>query len=247
MVKLTVTTGTPGAIQQIIAPTPYLSSGGTRPIEVFPVAPGQVVRLWSPLERSADFWNGRILFDNRPAAVLSAQGGQVEIQMPWDVPVGFRSFRLDVPSGDSPFEQNQGVYVNSAVPVLPLGLAMVLGDFSGLVTTPPSPGDIVHFYMTGLGAVSGSPPLGRPAPADVLFPLQGTLTCLFLPQTTPAQTIFAGLAPGMIGIYQIDFRMPADPNPAPINGIACTLNQAVGQWRFAYCVGQNCGSEIHYP
>jgi uncharacterized protein (TIGR03437 family) len=253
MVRVEVTGGTPGAIEQIIAPTPYLSGAIPR-IEIPLFAPGNVLQLWGVLDRPADFWNGSILVDGRPAAILAAGGGEVEIQVPWDVSTGTESFRLKLPSEGSPFEQNQQVWVNSAIPVFPdayngfLGLKFVRGDWSDLLTAQPGPGDLVHLYMTGLGAVSGSPPLGQPASVTQLFPLQGTLTCRFLPVTSPARTLFVGLAPGMIGVYQIDFRMPDDLPTTPLNGIACTLNQLpYGDWQFATCRGENCLAGVSYP
>ena len=253
IVKVAVAGSMPGMIDEIIAPTPYLSAGAPR-IFIPPVAPGTILRLWGALDRPADFWNGGILFGGRPAAVLAASGGEVDVQVPWDAPVGAPGFQLKVPSQGSPFEQNQQVYVNSAIPTFLgdyegfLGLKFVRGDWRGLLTTQPGPGDLVHLYMTGLGAVSGSPPLGQPAPVTQLFPLQGTLTCLFLPVTSPAQTLFAGLAPGTLGIYQIDFRMPDDLPATPLNGIACILRQLpYGDWQFAYCIGENCLAGVSYP
>ena len=253
MVKVFVEPGLPFSTAEMIAPTPYLSSAGSRPIEVFPVAPGEVLRLWGP-DVPTKPWDGLILVDGHPAAILATSGSSVDMQVPWDVSLGLRPFRLNIQPGNSAFEQNQMVYINSAVPSFLgtsggfLGLAIVLGDFSALLTAAPAPGDIVHVYMAGLGAVSGSPPLGQPAPTDRLFPLQGTLECVFVPQATPAQTLFVGLAPKMLGIYQVDFRMPSELAPGAINGIACTLNQQpYGLWRFAYCLGQNCLAAVHYP
>src|SRR5260370_37182301 len=92
-------------------------------------------------------------------------------------------------------------------------------DFSGLVTTQPQPGDIVIAYMTGLGPVQGQPQTGVPTPVGVPMPLDGQITCTFLvqqtsplvplPQQSAAETLFAGLAPSLIRIYQVSFRMPA--------------------------------------
>jgi hypothetical protein len=43
----------------------------------------------------------------------------------------------------------------------------------------------------------------------------------FLPQQQPAELLFAGIAPGMFGIYQTAFRIPA--GATPLTGIECTL------------------------
>jgi uncharacterized protein (TIGR03437 family) len=63
-------------------------------------------------------------------------------------------------------------------------------------------------------------------------PVVGTFTCQFAPQQQPAETLFAGLAPGTIGIYQVAFRMPADAG-APITGLSCRLSTPWGSAAFA--------------
>jgi uncharacterized protein (TIGR03437 family) len=102
-------------------------------------------------------------------------------------------------------------------------IEIIKGDWSGFQTTQPHAGDIVYLYMTGLGPVSGPVHTGIPAPLDIVEPLQSPLTCTFTPQTTPAQTLFAGLAPGLVGIYQVAFRIPEDANTKPFNGLQCSL------------------------
>ena len=63
-------------------------------------------------------------------------------------------------------------------------LVLAHEDFSDLITnqSPVRPGEKVHAYAVGLGAVTPAVATG---------------------------VLFAGLAPGMIGIYQIDIRMPS--------------------------------------
>jgi uncharacterized protein (TIGR03437 family) len=207
------------------------------------VVPGSYVPLRGPVAGSVADWQGRILLGGRPVLVLAVQPGEVDVQIPWDQPpIGPTPLQLSVP-GPSPFGQFQNINVAPVDPgflQLPsgvttiLGIAWVKGDFSGYVTSQPSPGDIVNFYMTGLGQVKGNPVTGQPAQLDQLFPILGTITCRFLPQTTSADTLFAGLAPGMVGIYQVTFRRPNDPNQSPINGISCNLQQPLGGAGFGF-------------
>jgi uncharacterized protein (TIGR03437 family) len=63
---------------------------------------------------------------------------------------------------------------------------------------------------------------GVAAPLSPPIPIQGTLTCQFQPEAEPATTLFAGLAPGMTGIYQVAFRMPADAGPV-WTGLSCEV------------------------
>jgi hypothetical protein len=89
-------------------------------------------------------------------------------------------------------------------------------DFRGAPTAkdPAIPGEILVFYMTGLGPVSEPPPLGRPAPLDIL---SSTLAPLFCQWDAAAggpiaDVLFAGLAPGRTGVYQVNVRVA--PNVA---------------------------------
>jgi uncharacterized protein (TIGR03437 family) len=226
VVRVSLVAGAPGLIDPLFPATAYANLQQ-------PLSPGAYVRLTGSMTGSVDDWQGRIVLGDRPVAVLAAKPGEIDIQVPWEQPTGQAQFRLNVPAG-SPFQQNQTVLVSPISPTfLPLapgqssilGVAIVRSDFSGLLTTQPQPGDIVHVYMTGLGPVHGSPVSGQPVQLDRLFPIVGSLTCRFPPETMNAETLFAGLAPEMIGIYQLSFRMPNDANPTPISGMACTLQQ----------------------
>ncbi|MDP2999679.1 MAG: hypothetical protein Q8N47_19485 [Bryobacterales bacterium] len=88
-------------------------------------------------------------------------------------------------------------------------------DWSALVTsvTPARPGEILHLYGTGFGRVDSQPPDGMPAPADPPARTITPITCWawgadnFTKMDIPV--LFAGLAPGLAGVYQLDVRVPA--------------------------------------
>jgi uncharacterized protein (TIGR03437 family) len=72
---------------------------------------------------------------------------------------------------------------------------------------PASSGDTVVVYATGLGAVENQPVAGEPASSEVLSP-----TPVFASATVagrPAVVTFSGLAPGFVGLYQINLIVPA--------------------------------------
>jgi uncharacterized protein (TIGR03437 family) len=229
-------TGTP---EILIPSTPDVGHGR-------PVAVGSLMRLSGYIPGSADELRGRILLDGQPVPVLFIDSNGVAIQVPWELHIGEIPFRLDIPS-DSPFidyELVTAVRFNPAFEPLSPGetaiapVKLIKGDFSGLVTTQPQPGDIVITYMTGLGPVRGQPQTAVPAPLDRLMPLDGQITCTFLAQQTStsgrvsqqstAETLFAGLAPGLIGTYQVSFRMPPDAGQGQINGARCQLTTPLG-------------------
>jgi len=93
------------------------------------------------------------------------------------------------------------------------GISAIHQDFQSLVTLdkPAQPGEIVHFYAIGLGAVSPSVPTGHRAPANppaaVVTPIQCSIEDS-VAATVSIPVYFAGLAPGLSGIYQISVQLP---------------------------------------
>ena len=94
----------------------------------------------------------------------------------------------------------------------------------GLFSTsrPAGRGEFITIYCTGLWPVSKLPPTGR---AAVSRPLSGTIT---LPSVTiggvPAMVTFSGLAPGFVGLYQVDVEVPANA----LSGNAVPVVLAIG-------------------
>jgi uncharacterized protein (TIGR03437 family) len=104
------------------------------------------------------------------------------------------------------------------------GWNAIKGDWSGILTEQPGPGEIFHVYGTGFGRVHGPMQTGVPAPNDAAVPIQSPFRCQSFPQPSSLETLFAGYAPGMIGAYQITFRVPEDAGNTPASGIACSFD-----------------------
>jgi uncharacterized protein (TIGR03437 family) len=106
----------------------------------------------------------------------------------------------------------QGFAVGGAAPNL--GQVAYRQDWSAITDESPAvPGEIVHIYATGLGPVDCPVETGVPAPLDRLC--RPTRVSDWRWETAPgiivpAEVLFAGLAPGMVGLYQIDVRVPAE-------------------------------------
>ena len=205
-----------------------------------PIAPGLRTVINEPLPGGID-WRNRIRLDGMPVAILGRSSGQLDVQIPWGLRTGPVALTIDVES-TSPLVQSTPPVVLPLTPGLPsmpsgargvLGGRLLKGDFSGSVTQL-LPGDIVHLYLTGLGAVTGAVQTGMPAPLNDLRPLASTVRCGFLPgPSSEAETLFAGLAPGMVGIYQVTLRAPTDV-PATPTGMQCSLGSGGG---FGFIVG----------
>ncbi len=78
-----------------------------------------------------------------------------------------------------------------------------------LVTTanPAKPGEVVLLYCTGLGAVTPTGTTGAVASSTTLS--TSNITPIVSVGGTSAATSFSGLAPALVGLYQINFTVPA--------------------------------------
>ena len=79
----------------------------------------------------------------------------------------------------------------------------------------------IQLYLNGLGAVDNRPASGEVAPSQPLA------TSRVLPVVTvggrPAQVIFSGLAPGIVGLYQVNVVVPND-SPTGRQAVTCSVN-----------------------
>ena len=87
-------------------------------------------------------------------------------------------------------------------------------DWSGLVTpaSPALPGEIVHLYGTNFGRVDSPPQDGYPALPNPLSRTRSDVTCWAWGADNQTRSVvhvhYAGLAPGLVGIYQLDAHVP---------------------------------------
>jgi uncharacterized protein (TIGR03437 family) len=156
--------------------------------------------------------------------LVAANVGELDVQIPWQVLPSsqFPAFPMTLHSSSSPFESMVQLDLETAAPTFertgtPMDgqreIIVAHQDFHGVVTTadPATPGEVVHAYMTGLGEVQPTPATGS-APTAIsnvtILPL-----CWVQPPARPQETVavaFAGLAAGMLGIYQVDIAIPTD-------------------------------------
>jgi uncharacterized protein (TIGR03437 family) len=83
-------------------------------------------------------------------------------------------------------------------------LAAPIGAFPG--SKPAQPGETVSVFCTGLGNVTNAPDPGSPALSN---PLSHTLnTPVVTLGSQPVPVTFSGLAPGFVGLYQVNVQIP---------------------------------------
>jgi len=194
----------------------------------------------------------RLRIDDSYAAVLAVDQTTARIQIPWDLdtsdPLRRRAVSFDDAS-ESEFVNNVSFRIGPARPrvgVIGFSYAVVHSGFDSVVSDakPALAGEFVHAYATGLGAVDPPIALGAAAPANPLSTVIGGVTCFAIEgagvgaNNIPVRVTYAGLAPGLIGYYQIDMRLPTDYRPtvgvrytAIIN---CTVGPSLANMTFSF-------------
>jgi uncharacterized protein (TIGR03437 family) len=154
-----------------------------------------------------------LYFPNMDAPLFYASAGQTNIQIPWEF-AGQTQTTLGAATGDGKTGIPQTVTLAPAAPGIFAmnsqgnGQGAILDVNYHLVdeSNPVSSGSTVLIYCTGLGAVSNAPPTGSPASLDTLSQTP-ELASVTIGGAT-ANVSFSGLAPGYVGLYQVNAQVP---------------------------------------
>ena len=170
---------------------------------------------------------------------LAASEGFFDFQIPWSLPQTLSTAWMAVGRRGEAFELASSLRLGEFAtpsfwtePDAPrrAGLGLIIaahGDYRGRVTPedPARPGEVVHVYMAGLGAVSPPQQDFTPAPSDPPARLVTPPACAY--GGAPTRTEFAGLAPGMIGVYLVSIEIPRDWAGPP--ELFCPVDDGAGR------------------
>jgi uncharacterized protein (TIGR03437 family) len=148
-----------------------------------------------------------------PTPLLFVSSGQINGQLPYGVD-GNATLTLHTPGGVS--DNFYLSILDNAPSIFRSGTAGPMIDLATIVraannqfvtpTNPINPGDVLTIYATGLGATAPPVATGMPAPSNPL-PLATVVPAVTLGGVN--LTIdYAGLAPGEVGVYQINASVP---------------------------------------
>ncbi len=163
-----------------------------------------------------------------PAPLFFVSPQQVNVLVPFDVSFGASTLRVEVQTPLGNVTSNE-IEVNLA-PAAPgifslsadgRGAGLFFKGDSSLVSAqnPARRGALVTFYATGLGAVD--PPVISGNPASAGEPLNRTVVMPTVSVGGQEATVqYSGLAPGFVGLYQINILIPQTVTPGsnvPVN------------------------------
>lgn len=214
---------------------PLVSAGGVASSASFtnvPLAPGGLISIFgSNLATGTVLANAtlypptlggtQVLLGGVAIPMQVVTQGQINAVVPYDVPVGVPQ-QLIVQQGAA-YAMPETVVVAEAQPeVFTLNesgqgagaIVVVKANGTQFVngpTAPASAGDALVIYCAGLGNVSPAVPAGSAAPLSTLSYAASTVTVTV--GGVPAQVFFAGLAPGFVGLYQVNAYVPTGVAP----------------------------------
>jgi uncharacterized protein (TIGR03437 family) len=189
-----------------------------------PVAPGSIASVFgSGFGSSPD--GVTVLIGGIVAPLFAVSPQQINFQVPWQLS-GQAQAALTVTSGDLT-SASINVPVAAAAPGIFLlssagQAAALIANTASIVapaaafpgSRPAQPGEYITIYCTGLGAVTNQPATGALSDASPLsYTSAGPITVSIGGIAAPVS--FSGLAPGYLGLYQVNVQVPANSPTGP--------------------------------
>jgi len=208
-----------------------------------PVAPGMITALFStggdnqfgtgtasatsvPLPKTL---NGiQVLVNNTPSPLFFAGPNQINFQIPSNAPTSGTGDIQVVETATNRVLGDTTVVMNNVAPGIFTQNASGSGDGvianqDSTLNTPSNPakaGSVVTLYMTGQGYISGMPADGDVPNAALSTPYVPNVYIGDQTIVPQENILYSGLAPTLVGVWQINVRIPNDvisvPNSPPL-------------------------------
>jgi len=124
-----------------------------------------------------------------------ASDTQVNFYIPAETPLGANVVTVNAPSG---LQASSTVNLVAVQPGIFSGAVVHSGTVVSALTTPVAAGEFIEIYCTGLGPTRNSRGLSLTTVTPAVY--------LGATAVTPS---FSGLAPGFVGLYQVNVQIPA--------------------------------------
>ena len=154
-----------------------------------------------------------LTINGRAIPLLAVTPWQVNAEIPMDAPLGPVSLALQFADGTSTPSVPARVVAAAPVPLSTATGCAFHGSTGTVVdqTHPGAPGEVLVVYGTNFGVTEPIVPAGALTPLSPYSNLVNDLAVFVsnYPFDQQAKVFFAGLSPGSIGLYQVNFQLPA--------------------------------------
>ena len=203
------------------------------PVGGVPTAPGTLVRIKGSYLASQPVTNTtiplpttlggtKVIIGGVPAPIASVSPGLVSVQVPFELKAG-QPYQVVI-SANGALTTPDGLQVADTSPglsLLPSGFVNATHQAGGAITeiSPAKPGEAIAIYLAGMGLVAATVDSGTATagPASVAIAPDITIGGI------AATFTYAGLTPGLVGVYQINLLVP---DKAPDGNLTLQLSQA---------------------
>jgi uncharacterized protein (TIGR03437 family) len=175
--------------------------------------PGSVSAVQIPLPMSLNGVSVNVNGISAPVLAVANQNGQeqVNFQVPFEAAGAGTASVVVTRAGNSSTAASVAMLdVQPAVYTTDGTQAIVVRNSDYSLATGSRPlvrGEFACVYASGLGRVTNQPATGAGAPSEPLAMVPGNVQVTI--GGVAAEVQFAGLAPGFVGVYQVNFRVPA--------------------------------------
>ena len=168
------------------------------------------------------------------APLFFVSGTQANLQVPWEL--GGQNSGSVIASAGGQSSAAQAVSLATFAPGifatngLGTGQGAIIDNATYLLVDASNPATAgstyIQIYCTGLGPVTNQPPTGAAAPDGPPFSSTTTTPTVTIGGVA-APVFFAGLAPGFVGLYQVNVQVPAEVSPGSAVPVAISMGGAV--------------------
>ncbi len=173
-----------------------------------------------------------VAINGEPVPIFYSTPAQLGIQIPTDLAGATASIQVTAngqtsapqtisidPLSPGIFSTNQSGHGQGAILIANTNtLVAPTGSIPGRTTRPAKPGEFITIFCTGLGQVSPLLATGLPATTN---------TTVATPTVTidgaPAAVQFSGMAPGFVGLYQVNVQVPPGTRSASDIPVVLTI------------------------
>jgi uncharacterized protein (TIGR03437 family) len=210
----------PGGVSNAASSVPLIAPGAF--ISIY----GENLAAATSIESSATYPTSlgsvQVFLDGEPLPLYFTANKQIDAIVPFDIEpntspqlVVQNGTALSTPEPVNVVAASPGVFTQNQSGTGPGAILNVPVKGTPGLNTPANPatgGDVLEIFCTGLGQVSPAATAGTPASTTTLSHTANTVMATIGGQD--AQVAFAGLAPGFVGLYQVNAVVPAGIAPS---------------------------------
>ena len=218
-------------LHQVYAPRALSPNGVVSLVLGFPPSRGSLITVYGTNLNSDQITSAsgfplpdnlagvRVLVNGRPIPMVSVTPWQIDAQAPQDLPAGTVNVQLAFADGSSSLSDSVNLLNSAPVPFTQLRKSaggdsdywQIAAFHAGTGTladdgNPAAPKEVLEMFGVGIGPTNPAVPGGMPSPANP--PARARLTPEVQIGGQRARVLFAGLVPGLAGIYQVNVVVP---------------------------------------